>query len=73
MDRSLLARTICGEPVVLYRTCGGDVAALADRCVHRRYPLSESNLTGEKIVCGYHGFTYGPDGRCVTMGGRMPR
>ena len=75
VERGLLARTICGEPIVLYRTGTGRVAALADRCVHRRYPLSESKLAGDTIVCGYHGFTYDPDGRCVAVPGqeRIPR
>jgi len=32
-----LGRTICGEPVVLFRRYDGSVAALEDRCGHRRY------------------------------------
>ncbi|WBB52951.1 Rieske 2Fe-2S domain-containing protein [Verrucosispora sp. WMMD573] len=58
VGRDLLARTVLGEPLVLYRTESGEAVALADRCVHRRYPLSESRLDGDTIVCGYHGFTY---------------
>lgn len=71
----LFARTICGEPIVFYRTSKGAVSALADRCVHRRYPLSESRRDGDQIVCGYHGFTYEPDGMCVSVPGqqRIPR
>ncbi|GGV27864.1 Rieske 2Fe-2S domain-containing protein [Actinomadura sp. LOL_016] len=71
----LLARTVCGEPLVLYRTGAGEAVALADRCVHRRFPLSESNRDGDRIVCGYHGFTYDPDGTCVAVPGqaRVPR
>src|SRR6267154_5602425 len=52
----LLARTICGEPLVFWRDSAGRVVALADRCVHRRFPLSQSNRVGDTIVCGYHGF-----------------
>jgi len=75
IGRSLLSRTILGEPLVLYRTTAGQPAALADRCVHRHFPLSESQLQGDTIVCGYHGFTYGADGRCVAVPGqrRIPR
>ncbi|TNY36018.1 aromatic ring-hydroxylating dioxygenase subunit alpha [Thermomonospora catenispora] len=71
----LLARTICGEPIVFYRTSAGEPVALADRCVHRRYPLSASRREGDRIVCGYHGFTYDPDGTCVAVPGqkRIPR
>ncbi|MGI6871641.1 MULTISPECIES: aromatic ring-hydroxylating dioxygenase subunit alpha [Amycolatopsis] len=75
VGRELLARTILGEPIVFYRTEAGEVVALADRCVHRRYPLSESRLDGDRIVCGYHGFTYEPSGSCVFVPGqsRIPR
>ncbi|MEV5750596.1 aromatic ring-hydroxylating dioxygenase subunit alpha [Actinoallomurus sp. NPDC052308] len=75
VGRDLLARTVLGEPLVLYRTEEGEAVALADRCVHRRFPLSESRLDGDRIVCGYHGFTYAPDGDCVYVPGqrRIPR
>ncbi len=51
------------------------MVALADRCVHRRFPLSESRLEGDTIVCGYHGFTYDNGGSCVFVPGqkRIPR
>jgi phenylpropionate dioxygenase-like ring-hydroxylating dioxygenase large terminal subunit len=71
----LFARTICGEPIVFYRSSAGEVVALADRCVHRRFPLSESNRVGDTVVCGYHGFTYDGTGTCVAVPGqkRVPR
>jgi phenylpropionate dioxygenase-like ring-hydroxylating dioxygenase large terminal subunit len=31
----LFARTVIGEPLLLFRTAGGDVVALEDRCCHR--------------------------------------
>ncbi|HEY0359512.1 MAG TPA: Rieske 2Fe-2S domain-containing protein, partial [Mycobacteriales bacterium] len=61
----ILGRTILGEPIAFYRTEGGEAVALADRCVHRRFPLSESRLDGDNVVCGYHGFTYDQAGSCV--------
>ena len=75
VGRELLGRTILGEPIVLYRTEAGEAVALADRCVHRRYPLSQSRLDGDRIVCGYHGFTYDSGGTCVFVPGqqRIPR
>ncbi|WP_372498695.1 Rieske 2Fe-2S domain-containing protein [Yinghuangia soli] len=76
VGRDLLARTLLGEPVVLYRTeADGRVVALADRCVHRRFPLSASSLDGDRVVCGYHGFTYDTTGTCVAVPGqaRVPR
>ena len=35
-----LARTVCGEHIVLFRQTDGTIVALADRCPHRGYPLS---------------------------------
>ncbi|MEV7090776.1 aromatic ring-hydroxylating dioxygenase subunit alpha [Streptomyces sp. NPDC093085] len=81
VGRELLGRTILDEAIVFYRTEGegdgaaGTVVALADRCVHRRYPLSASRLDGDRVVCGYHGFTYDTTGTCVSVPGqkRVPR
>ena len=66
----LLGRVICGEPIVLYRAADGSVVALADRCVHRRYPLSAGSRSGDAIVCGYHGFTYDRGGACIAVPGQ---
>jgi vanillate O-demethylase monooxygenase subunit len=75
ITRKLLPRTILGEALVFYRTQAGQVIALSDHCVHRRFPLSESHLDGDNVVCGYHGFTYDPSGTCVAVPGqrRIPR
>ncbi|ANZ24649.1 Rieske 2Fe-2S domain-containing protein [Rhodococcus aetherivorans] len=77
IDRELFARTICDEPILFWRTESGEVTAMSDRCVHRRFPLSQapSRLAGDTVVCGYHGFTYGSDGGCVAVPGqkRVPR
>lgn len=71
----LFARTILGEPLVFFRGEDGAPVALADRCVHRRFPLSQSRREGDTIVCGYHGFTYDATGSCVSVPGqkRIPR
>ncbi|MEW2357101.1 aromatic ring-hydroxylating dioxygenase subunit alpha [Spirillospora sp. NPDC029432] len=77
IGRELFGRTICGEPVLFWRTAAGAVTAMADRCVHRRFPLSQapSRLVDDQVVCGYHGFTYGADGVCAAVPGqaRVPR
>ncbi len=63
----LLSRRLLGRHVVLYRRASGDVVALADRCAHRPHPLSTGYRDGDRIVCGYHGFGYDPDGRLVDV------
>ena len=59
-----LARRVCGDDLVLYRTSAGQVVALPDRCPHRGYPLSPGCVVGDEIQCGYHGLRFGPDGSC---------
>jgi len=67
LGRDLLARTILGQPVVMYRKEDGAAVAVGGRCPHRHYPLGESCLKGDAIECGYHGITFGPDGQCVKV------
>lgn len=64
VNRQPLGRILLGQPVVLFRKEDGTVVALEDRCAHRWAPLSIGKVVGDNIVCGYHGFTYGADGRC---------
>ncbi len=70
VGRDLLARTLLGDPVVLYRTEGGDPVALEDRCCHKFLPLSKGALTGDAVQCGYHGMTYDPTGACIRIPGQ---
>ena len=62
-----LARTLLGEPVVLYRLSDGRVCALEDRCVHRNMPLSMGTVENDRLVCPYHALAYAPTGRCVNI------
>ncbi|HEX6568091.1 MAG TPA: aromatic ring-hydroxylating dioxygenase subunit alpha [Acidimicrobiales bacterium] len=65
-----LARTVCGDAMVLWRRSDGTPSALADRCSHRRYPLSLGTVVDDVLVCGYHGFTYDCTGACVAVPGQ---
>ncbi|WP_185642783.1 aromatic ring-hydroxylating dioxygenase subunit alpha [Burkholderia sp. Bp9140] len=69
-----LGRTYLNEPVVLYRTEGGDVVALDDRCPHRFAPLHRGKVVGDFIRCPYHGLQFDRSGACVQMplGGVAP-
>ncbi|MGP4016569.1 Rieske 2Fe-2S domain-containing protein [Saccharopolyspora sp. 5N708] len=77
IGQELFSRTICGESILFWRTKSGQVTAMSDRCVHRRFPLSQAptRLVDDQVICGYHGFTYGADGGCVAVPGqtRVPR
>ena len=66
----LLARKVCGEHLVLYRTSGGEPVALADRCSHRQYPLSAGRRIGDEIQCSYHGLRFDACGTCTWVPGQ---
>jgi vanillate O-demethylase monooxygenase subunit len=67
VTRSLLARTILNQPVVLYRKEDGAAVAVGGRCPHRHFPLGAGRLEGDAIQCGYHGITFAADGKCVSI------
>jgi vanillate O-demethylase monooxygenase subunit len=60
-----LARRIFDRPIYLYRLEKGDVTAILDRCPHRFAPLSLGSREGDNLVCGYHGLTFSPQGKCM--------
>ena len=64
-----LAIQCCGVPIVLFAD-RDRVAALYDRCAHRRMPLSHGVVGPEGITCAYHGCCFAPDGTgyCPTTG-----
>ena len=70
VTRTPLSRLLLGEPVVLYRREDGTPVALEDRCCHRRAPLSKGKVIGDRLQCGYHGFTFDASGACVAIPGQ---
>jgi phenylpropionate dioxygenase-like ring-hydroxylating dioxygenase large terminal subunit len=70
LEQKPLARTILGEPVVLYRTSDGRPVAFEDRCCHRRVPLSAGKIEGCNLRCGYHGLLYEPSGKVIWAPGQ---
>jgi phenylpropionate dioxygenase-like ring-hydroxylating dioxygenase large terminal subunit len=65
-----VARTMLGEPIVLYRKPDGAVVALEDRCCHRLAPLSKGRREGDDLRCMYHGLKFAPSGQCVEIPGQ---
>ncbi len=54
-------------PLVLWRGPDGRARAHSDLCVHRGTALSLGQVDGGELVCPYHGWRYGADGRCVAI------
>lgn len=60
-----IARTLLGEPVVLYRDEQGSPVALRDACPHRFAPLSRGKVSEGNIQCPYHGLVFDKTGTCI--------
>ena len=63
----LLSRWILNQLGVMYRTSAGKAVAVEGRCPHRHFPLGESRRVGDAFQCGYHGITFGADGKCTFV------
>lgn len=64
---ALIARTVLGDPLVLYRDAAGTVVCLEGVCPHRHYPMAHAWKEGDQLRCPYHGMRFGPDGVCTEI------
>jgi phenylpropionate dioxygenase-like ring-hydroxylating dioxygenase large terminal subunit len=63
----MAARTYAGDPIALIRSKDGRLFALENRCAHRQVPLTHGVVQGCTVKCGYHGWAYDADGRCIDV------
>lgn len=66
-DRTPKAKTLLERSIVFYRSEAGELLAFQNRCLHRSFPLAESKLEGDELVCRYHGIRYDTDGAIVRI------
>jgi len=65
----VLRRRFMGEDLVVYRTRAGVVRVVEPYCPHLGAHLGYGGrVDGEDIVCPFHHFAFGADGRCVRTG-----
>lgn len=67
ITREPMERTLLGTPVALYRKEDGAPVAMYGLCPHRYFPLAKGKVRGDALVCGYHGFVFDADGKCVEV------
>lgn len=53
---------LTGHSIALFRTRDAQLAAIADRCAHRRMKLSLGTVQEGKLICPYHGWSFACDG-----------
>ena len=62
-----IRRRLLGEDVVIYRTGQGQLGAIESNCPHRRASLKYAIVEEDGLRCGYHGWKFALDGRCVNQ------
>ena len=66
-EKPLIVRML-GQNFVLYRTPEGGAVCLANTCCHRGGSIGRGELDGAGCIgCGYHGWKFNPQGRCVEI------
>lgn len=58
------AVTLNDEQILVGRDGQGDLFAMRDRCPHRGMALSKGRFDGDTVMCPFHGWRFGTDGRC---------
>ena len=58
---------LLGDDLVVWRAGSGELIVAHDRCPHREAPLSIGTIDDGRLVCAYHGWTFGEGGRCVLV------
>jgi choline monooxygenase len=57
---------VAGEPLLIARGADSRLRALSNVCRHRAGPVAAGEGTCQAFRCGYHGWSYGLDGRLVN-------
>ena len=66
-ERPVKAVRLLGEDLVLFRRDDGGWNLISRFCAHRGVDLSFGRLEDGGLRCLYHGWLYGPDGRCLEQ------
>lgn len=65
-DTPLLSTRLLGEDLVIWQS-GNAIQVWRDLCIHRGARLSRGKVSGDCLVCPYHGWQYNRDGHCVQI------
>ncbi|WP_214104882.1 Rieske 2Fe-2S domain-containing protein [Acrocarpospora catenulata] len=71
-ERPVRAVRLMGEDLVLFRRDDRGWALVSRFCAHRGVDLSYGRLEDGGLRCLYHGWLYGPDGRCLEQPAEPP-
>ncbi|MBI3968369.1 MAG: Rieske 2Fe-2S domain-containing protein [Chloroflexi bacterium] len=68
----VLAVTLLGEHLALYRTDEGKLGLVSQRCPHRGASLAFGIPEEDGLRCPYHGWKFSSEGRCLEMPAEPP-
>ncbi|MCU0541770.1 MAG: aromatic ring-hydroxylating dioxygenase subunit alpha [Oscillatoriaceae cyanobacterium Prado104] len=63
----VLARSLLGEWLAIFRGENGEAVALRDRCLHRSSRLSAGKVCKGALQCSYHGWMYDRHGNAIAV------
>ena len=52
-----------GIPLLVTRSSDGELRAFVNACAHRGAEIAKGHGSGQRLTCGFHGWTYSLDGR----------
>lgn len=64
---TVLARSLLGEWLAVFRGEDGQPVALRDRCMHRNSQLSCGKVYQGRLQCPYHGWVYNQEGQVIAV------
>jgi 5,5'-dehydrodivanillate O-demethylase len=67
VDEPVLAVTLLGENLALFRSDSGKLGLVAQRCPHRGASLAYGMPEEEGIRCAYHGWCFDRTGQCIDQ------
>ena len=63
----IVPAALLGIDLAVWRDAAGVVHAWEDRCPHRGTRFSIGRVEERTLACAYHGWRFGPDGRCTKV------
>jgi phenylpropionate dioxygenase-like ring-hydroxylating dioxygenase large terminal subunit len=66
-----MSARLLDQDLVVYRSSQSVVVA-RDICLHRGARLTLGQIDGDELVCAYHGWRYGANGRCTRIPSQPP-
>src|SRR5437868_9976638 len=71
-EEPVLAVTLLGENLALYRTEKGELGLVSQRCPHRGASLAYGIPEQDGLRCPYHGWKFSPGGSCLEQPAESP-